>query len=168
MTWCATKLVTLPGAARDRPVRPGHPALTVLANDALNALRPSDARLNPEWRLLNARMGNAIHRFSTPNAENTQALLIGVGYDPWPDWAWTTRRGQGVTPPEARATLNEWLAVRHAIAHGGPGLPSVAVLRKPDGSARLWRADAEAYMEFIKCPAQVTYDGIHHCFGGYA
>ena len=71
----------------------------------------------PEWRLLTARMGNATHRFSTPNTENTQSLLLGLGYDPLPDWTLTVD-DEVLTPDRPQQPLNEWLKVRHAIAHG--------------------------------------------------
>jgi len=134
-----------------------------LATQGVQALKPSDAGLMPEWRLLGARMNNAIYRFATPNAENTQALLIGLGYDPWPDWNLTID-GEAISQERTQRTLNEWLKVRHAIAHGAGVLPDVQVLRKPDGSLRLWRVDAEACMAFIKQLAEATYNGVHTWF----
>jgi hypothetical protein len=71
---------------------------------------------------------SACHRFSTPNAEGVQDLLVRVGFDPWPHWTWVWSRTR-VCAAEARDMMNAWLRVRHAIAHGDAEVPG----RKPCG-----------------------------------
>ena len=86
--------------------------------------------------------------FSTPNAENSRNLLLRVGFDPWPVWEVTDGR-QKLSAAQTRARLNEWLQVRHALAHGG-SLPDVSVLdRTRSGATMLTRRCAERCNRFV-------------------
>jgi hypothetical protein len=63
-----------------------------------------------------------LDRFSTPSAKNTRKLLRLVDFDPDPYWTWDRMKIRQVV-----GRLQDWLAVRHAIAHGDV-MPKVAVL----------------------------------------
>ena len=68
-----------------------------------------------------------VQNYSTPNEQNSRALLGSVGYDPLNDWR--TMRAPG--PRRAGAydqQLQGWLQVRNAIAHGDANLPDSDVL----------------------------------------
>ena len=76
----------------------------------------------------------AIAAFATPNAQNTRRLMQGAGFDPRPYWTWEVAGGRGRqrvswTPHLVDARLDEWLKIRHAIAHGHDELPGVEALQ---------------------------------------
>ncbi len=99
-----------------------------------------------DWRRRKAAVTEGVGRYQTPNAENTRKLLSLVGFDPWELWKWDEESSHG-----NRTRLDEWLKVRHAIAHGGP-LPPVSVIgRKPKSrEPTLRRKDAEECIEFFR------------------
>lgn len=108
----------------------------------------------------------AIRDFATPNAENTRRLMQSAGFDPWPSWFWTAAGGRGrqhVTwaPHLVGDRLNQWLKIRHAIAHGHNELPIVEALQavRLDGvstnpSIRL--VDAEQCIAFVSRMFRLT------------
>ncbi len=98
---------------------------------------------------INADARRAMHDFATPNAENTRNLLMRTGFDPWPHWQWQAGPLR-ISTARARERMNQWLAVRHAIAHGHDDLPDVDVLPAlPDGRRTLRRSEAEACIRFF-------------------
>lgn len=83
--------------------------------------------------LLRGQVQQQIAGFSTPNAENSRALMKLVDFDPFPLWTWTQHGGRAtgmvtITSSEASTGINEWLRLRHDIAHGHPTLSVVSVL----------------------------------------
>jgi hypothetical protein len=118
---------------------------------------PGDLAL-PHWRIIRAETTQAIDRFSTPNSEGTRDLLLRGGFDPWPFWAWDGR--WPLTSPQARDRMNQWLRVRHAIAHGDAAIPVEPVLStKPSGEATVTLANAEACMTFFEHVVEGTTRG---------
>jgi hypothetical protein len=107
------------------------------------------------WQLIRAATRSTTGRLNTPNAENTRVVLRNVGFDPRPGWTW--RRGSKlVAPPDAAKLVDEWLSVRHKIAHGAD-LPDVSVLsRTAKGVPTLTRKDAEKCMAFFSQIVDLT------------
>jgi hypothetical protein len=111
------------------------------------------------FRLLSQGAKRASFLFSTPNADNTRSLLMNVGFDPWPYWTWNAGRWQ-FSETRVREMMNQWLQVRHAIAHGHDELPVVSVLSPlPGDRATLRRGDAEACVTFFQRAVRVTTIG---------
>jgi hypothetical protein len=83
-------------------------------------------------RLARGQVLGSVSRFSTPNGQNSRQLLQQVGFDPYPHWTWSVRGPGGQTvvlkPSQVERELNDWLQVRHAIAHGDT-IPDVQVLQ---------------------------------------
>ena len=143
-------------------------AVQDLANAAADLVNPGEA--SPEFRLytlLKGRMDRDIRAFATPNAEKTRELLKVAGFDPRPHWEWTRPgRNGSVTPHRAEQSVNAWIKVRHAIAHGHAMLPEEEVLQavrmgephRGDPSLRLY--DAEQCLEFFRRMARVTAHGL--------
>jgi hypothetical protein len=104
------------------------------------------------FQLLEAEIEEQISRFATPNAESTRQLLRRVGYDPASYWT-----------PGAPDTIDDWLAVRHAIAHGGDVTPKqrgrVERILLEGTMDRLSRGDADACIRFFTDLTYRTSDG---------
>jgi hypothetical protein len=125
-----------------------------------------------EFAVVDGRTRTDIERFATPNAQNVQRLLKGAGFDPWPYWVWTQHggRGQGMktwSPQEASRRIDEWLKVRHAIAHGHGELPQVSALQavrlqasNPPAAPPLRLDDAERCLAFFRRLARLTALGL--------
>jgi hypothetical protein len=73
-----------------------------------------------------------VGRFSTPDASEVCRLLRLLGDDPRPRWSFAGTGGQR-SSDDVIGRLNDWVKVRHAIAHGAPHLPTVGVLTRTKG-----------------------------------
>jgi hypothetical protein len=103
----------------------------------MSALEAARAVITPPmtpalFGVIAGRVMTDVHRFSTANAQNSRALLQSIGFDPRPHWTWRSRTGQrGATllkPGDVETRIDEWLKLRHAVAHGDAELPPVRVL----------------------------------------
>lgn len=103
----------------------------------------------------------AINDFGTPNAHNVRTLIQGVGFDPRPHWTWTQAGGTAGkvtwTPKMVDDRIDEWLKVRHAVAHGHAALPQFAALQAvrlapaaPPANPPLRLVDAEQCLSFFR------------------
>lgn len=113
----------------------------------------------PLFRVVRAATRNVIRRFNTPNSRNTLDLSHSVGFDPEARWMFSVETPPVMLRPyEVRQRLEEWLAVRHTIAHGTE-LPSIGIVsgRTKQGPS-LHRKDAEACIEFFEALVAVTAD----------
>lgn len=129
------------------------------------------------YAVMTGRVMSEIGSFSTPNAQNTRKLLIGAGYDPRPEWTWRQRggRGRGLmtwTPSQVDDRIDEWLRVRHAIAHGHETLPKVVALRavrerpsNPRSHPTLRLVDARQCLAFFQRVTRITGRGIGRHLG---
>lgn len=114
----------------------------------------------PAWVLVNALTRGAIGRYNTPDVFNTRSLLANVGFDPQPSWTWGS--GQGASRPATVARrIDEWLRVRHAIAHGA----HVSVIsRTSSGNPTLRLADAEECRDLFVRAAHASAAAAHTQF----
>jgi hypothetical protein len=111
--------------------------------------------LTAQFQLVAAATRNAIHRMNTPNVFNVRALFANVGFDPGASRAWRSGRWT-ITTATTSSRIDDWLKVRHAIAHGDD-LPPVPVLARTDsGTPTLRRINAEACMALFEQVAQRT------------
>lgn len=84
-------------------------------------------RLRAASRPLIELAAEEVRRFNTPDAGQVCRLLRLLGDDPRPRWSIVggdSRRGRD----DVVGQLNDWVRVRHAIAHGEQSLPAVPVL----------------------------------------
>ena len=137
----------------------------------LSAPAPGGSISPKTYAVLAGRVKTEIGSFSTPNAQNTRRLLQAAGFDPRPTWTWTQRggRARGMvtwTPSDADQRLNEWLRLRHAIAHGHETLPQVDALqavrgrRNPPTDPVLRLVDAEQCLAFFRRLTRLTAAGL--------
>jgi hypothetical protein len=133
---------------------------------------PNDQMSRATYSLLAGRVRAEVGAFSTPNAQNTRKLLQAAGFDPRPMWAWTQHGGRGKgmvtwSPANADDRIDEWLKLRHAIAHGDTVLPAVSALRavrehpgKPPENPGLRLVDARDGLAFFRRLARLTAGGL--------
>lgn len=116
---------------------------------------PAGDPANVQFQLIRAATLTALGRFNTPDARNTCNLLANVGFDPLPHWSW--KRGRwALTIDDATRSVDEWLRVRHTIAHGS-ALPAVKVIaRTTAGVPTLTRGNSERSISFFAQLVNVT------------
>ena len=143
----------------------------------LSAPGPDSPISTKTYSVLAGRVLAEIAAFSTPNAENTRRLMTSAGYDPRPTWTWTQRGGRGIgmvtwKPTHADQRINEWLKVRHAIAHGHETLPQVLALqavrarpKNPPADPVLRLVDAEQCLAFFRRLVRLTSAGLAQHLG---
>lgn len=117
----------------------------------------------------------AIGDLATPNAENTRNLMVSAGFDPRPFWNYRTpgggkRPATDWTPHKVSLRLNEWLKIRHALAHGHEELPvndallavrTLGVTKDPP----LRLEDARQCVSFLNRLVRLTSEGLSQHLG---
>lgn len=107
--------------------------------ETVSLLKPSAGAPNHSqglWKIFEIPIRNNIAKFNTPNAENVRLLFKGsLNFDPCSHWCWNAPKRQW-DEQHMRNHLNEWLQVRHSIAHGAP-LPNLTWLHPPGKPSRL-------------------------------
>jgi hypothetical protein len=108
--------------------------------------------------LLRGQVVQQVAGFATPNAENSRNLMKLVDFDPFPCWTWAQAGGAGaianvIRPHQAAERLNDWLKLRHSIAHGHPKLPVSMRLEHVRSHVNTWLATH---------PASKTKDALNH------
>lgn len=117
------------------------------------------------YLLINAATATALGRFNTPSAQNSLSLFTTVGFDPTPGWSFTIGQpARRYAEPRVRKEIDEWLRVRHAVAHGFQ-LPALSLVtgRTKTGPS-LHRNDAESCIEFFEALTNATADEVHRQF----
>jgi hypothetical protein len=97
-----------------------------------------------------------VGRFSTPDASQVCRLFSLVGDNPRARWSFSEGAGAGDAGVVARH-LDEWVRVRHAIAHGHKHLPPVSVLgRTKGGHGSLTHRHARQCLAFFRTLVDAT------------
>lgn len=146
-------------------------AVQDLVSAILDTARPQSGSSSVnQYNVITGPIRKAVGDFATPNAEKTRALFVSAGFDPWDSWTWSQMGGRGagvvtVTPHVAAKRINEWMRVRHAIAHGAATLPPVSVLESvrlggntSNPSIRL--VDAEQCISFFSRLVRLTSNAL--------
>lgn len=99
--------------------------------------------------LLRGQVAQAVGGFSTPDAQKGRALLNLVDVDPYPHWTWRQMGGQGVgaitvTPARAGEMTDDWLRLRHDIAHGHARLSVVDALESVRLQMKNWQGNSSS------------------------
>jgi hypothetical protein len=108
--------------------------------EGMAALQPAAGA--PNWamivqQLAMVRANAEAAQLHTPNAENVRRLFeTTIVYNPHADWHWTATR-RNWTGPQVSARLNEWLRIRHSVAHGGDLPSNLAWIQSSAGDPRL-------------------------------
>jgi hypothetical protein len=110
---------------------------------ALDHLHPASG--GGVGKLIRGQINGQVGLFSTPDAAKSRALLLTVDFDPRPFWSWLQPGGKGVgtvkvTASSAEKQMNDWLRLRHDIAHGHPKLTALDVLESVRQAATAWLA----------------------------
>jgi hypothetical protein len=123
---------------------------------------PGAAMPSAAYNVMAGQITHAVDLFATPNGEKCRQLLKSAGFDPFPYWSWTVGRAS-YKSHEALSRLNQWVQLRHKIAHGEEPLPAYDALecvREANGpfvgSPILRLVDAESCVAFIRRMANLT------------
>jgi RiboL-PSP-HEPN len=96
----------------------------------------------PAWAkhsfaLRQAEIAGSVKRFHTPNSTNVRDLMDdALGFKPWPHWSWHVGPRQW-DESTMRRRLDDWVRIRHSVAHGFPLPGDVPWLRNGNGPPRL-------------------------------
>ncbi len=126
---------------------------------------PAGHQGHPLWALIRAATKSAVGRFNTPDARNSLALFTTVGFNPIPSWTFTIGKPpRKYSDKDVKGEINDWLNVRHKIAHGAP-LPDIPLVSGSTQSRpSLHRKDAERCIEFFEKVVCVTASTAHQQF----
>ena len=84
-----------------------------------------------------ASIKKSIADFNTPNSENVRRLFKeSLDFDPWPSWTWHVSR-RNWNSHTFHVRTNDWLKIRHAIAHGFDLPHDMSWIQGDNGAARL-------------------------------
>lgn len=98
---------------------------------------PVPAWARHAFALRRAEIAIDVKKFNTPNDTGVRDLLMrGLEFNPWPIWCWHAGPRQWESK-EIRDNLNNWVLIRHSVAHGFPLPASIAWLKDSHGRARL-------------------------------
>ena len=105
-------------------------------------IEPANEIAPPPWAVIGiqfqiATVKKSVAKFNTPNAENVKRLFEETfDFDPWPYWTWrlARRNWDGET---VRMRTNDWLKIRHSIAHGVDLPNQVSWIIGANGTPRL-------------------------------
>ena len=107
-----------------------------------NVTAPVNGVNPPIWavsgiRLRGTTIKNNISKFNTPNAQNVQRLFSeSFDFDPWPIWVWHVAR-RNWNSARVRKHTDDWLKIRHSIAHGFDLPDDIRWIKGNNGSSRL-------------------------------
>ncbi|WP_147307419.1 HEPN domain-containing protein [Mesorhizobium denitrificans] len=116
-----------------------------ILQEALNAISVSYQNTTPsapQWsihafEMRRAQLNSEINKFNTPNSENVRRLFNdSLGFDPWPAWQWRQGRRNWASSA-VRERINNWLNIRHSIAHGFALPAQIIWLAGSNGQSRL-------------------------------
>jgi len=135
-----------------------------LARGIVQTLKPAPGAPGfGSWQLVKALTDGSLSRFNTPNSINTRNVLVNVGFDPTMHWTWTAGPAS-FNSGHVSTLMDEWLRVRHSVAHGAD-LAAVSVVdRTSGGQATLTRRNAETCMSFFSRVVALTDAAAHQQF----
>lgn len=112
------------------------------ALDVLNGSFNQQGAQAPAWAIHGFKIQRAaievmIKKFNTPSAVNVRDIFRdSLGFNPWPHW--TYRRGPRTwTEREVRKRTDDWVLVRHSVAHGFALPRDIGWLQGRNGQSRL-------------------------------
>lgn len=126
---------------------------------------PSSHAGRPQFDLIKASTMTALGRFNTPNTRNTLTLFQHVGFDSRGGWSFSVpSRPHPYSAENVEDEIDEWLKVRHTIAHGSL-LPAIAIVSgRTQSGAKLWKADAQHCINFFGGVVAATAAEAQHQF----
>ena len=101
------------------------------------AVPPAPNWASHSFQLRRSAIERQVKQFNTPNAVNVRDLLDeAFGFLPWPHWTWQQGPRQW-NDSTTRKRTDDWVKIRHTIAHGSPLPDDMEFLPGQNGGARL-------------------------------
>lgn len=123
-----------------------------LLKESFDALKPSAGAGVGErstWALANNAAQTAAKKFNTPNAKNVADLFeehLGIAVVA----AWSVKtKAATYTSEQSKSRINQWLDIRHKIAHGGELPSNIIWIQNPQKKPRLTLALMNEVKEFF-------------------
>jgi hypothetical protein len=117
------------------------------------------------YKIVKALVSTSLGRFNTPNSRNSLALLNDLGFDSQPAWSFSmTRPNRQYAPATVGDEIDEWLAVRHAIAHGFDRPEKQVLTGRANHRPSIRKTDAERCIGFFENVVGFTADSAHLAF----
>lgn len=98
---------------------------------------PTPVWVRASFRFRKPAVSKTVGDFNTPNSQNVWRLFDwSFGFDPRPHWVWDSPRRHWSTQQFSNRT-DDWLRIRHSIAHGNTLPNNLAWIQNNSGTARL-------------------------------
>lgn len=98
---------------------------------------PVPAWARHAYSLRRAEISKSVKKFNTPNDVEVRDLLLGaLEFNPWSHWYWYSGPRQW-EEKDMRDHLNDWVLIRHSVAHGFPLPNTIPWLKDPQNRPRL-------------------------------
>lgn len=98
---------------------------------------PTPVWVRASFRFRKPSVKKTVGDLNTPNSQNVWRLFDwSFGFDPRPSWVWVSPRRQWNTTQFSSRT-DDWLRIRHSIAHGNILPTTVPWIKNNAGTARL-------------------------------
>jgi len=123
------------------------------------------ATVVPAWArhaysLRRAEIAENVKKFNTPNDVKVRDLLLGaLEFNPWPDWHWHSGPRQW-NERDMRDRLNDWLQVRHSVAHGSALPANISWLQDSQNRPRLTLQllkECKKFFEYVATQTDVGF-----------
>lgn len=124
----------------------------------------------PQWArhafsLRRAEIAKGVKRFNTPDAVEVRDLMVNsLEFNPWPHWSWHAGPRQW-EEKDMRDRLNEWVLIRHSVAHGFPLPNTIQWLKDPQGRPRLnltLLRECKRFFVHLATQSDVAFAGFLH------
>ena len=119
----------------------------------------------PPWALHSFNLRRSaieteLKKFNTPNSTNVRDILDrSFGFKPWPSWVWRAGK-RNWNEQDTRQRTNDWVRVRHTIAHGYPLPTDMDFLKGDNGAPRLTLGLLNECQKHFKHVARKTDDAL--------
>jgi hypothetical protein len=158
------------GVAGPPPVpAPAAPAAVAPAAAAAPIVQPVPAWAKHAFALRRAEIATLVKKFNTPEATKVRDLLNDtLEFNPFPHWQWHV--GANVwTPDQTKTRLDQWVLIRHSVAHGFPLPANLPWILGPNQRPRLTLAllrECKLFFEQVVSQTDVAFGAHLHSHHG--
>lgn len=136
-------------------------AVTLEALSVISPAAGAPAHAVMVHRLALRDANHRVKQFNTPNSENVRSLFQEhLDFDPWPLWSWVAGTRRNWNSQQMRTRLNEWMRIRHCVAHGAALPTDIAMLRNTHGGVSIRLEHLRECRDFVNHVGTQTDAGL--------